>query len=133
MRPFVLNEDLDFLDRVEFHLHPSFAQPIRVVTEPPFEISEAGWGEFDIALILHFKNQAEQPIQLIHSLRLYDDPQKLSKKPVVNETYDELLFVEPMERFYSSVLTQHRDIPISKNKYLPTCMNQIRSHGECLD
>ena len=40
-------EDLGyFVEKVVFKLHPSFAQPVREVTKPPFEVSEKGWGEF---------------------------------------------------------------------------------------
>ena len=42
-------EDLGyFVEKVVFKLHPSFAQPVREVTKPPFEVSEKGWGEFDV-------------------------------------------------------------------------------------
>jgi YEATS domain-containing protein 4 len=41
-------EDISyFVSKVVFFLHESFAQPVRTVTEPPFELSENGWGEFD--------------------------------------------------------------------------------------
>ncbi len=36
--------------QVKFTLHPSFEQPERVVTAPPFEVTETGWGEFEIAI-----------------------------------------------------------------------------------
>ena len=41
-------EDLSYaISKVAFHLHPSFAQPIREITSPPFEVTETGWGEFE--------------------------------------------------------------------------------------
>jgi YEATS domain-containing protein 4 len=49
------NEDLGVvIKRVIFQLHPSFNNPTRVVESPPFEISECGWGEFEIAISLFF-------------------------------------------------------------------------------
>lgn len=49
------NEDLSVvIKRVVFHLHPSFNNPTRVVESPPFELSESGWGEFEIAITLVF-------------------------------------------------------------------------------
>ena len=41
-------EDLSLvIDKVIFQLHASFAQPTRELTEPPFEVTERGWGEFE--------------------------------------------------------------------------------------
>ncbi len=34
--------------QVTFYLHPSFNNPARDMTESPFEVSEMGWGEFEI-------------------------------------------------------------------------------------
>lgn len=49
------NEDLGVvIKRVVFQLHPSFNNPTRVVESPPFELSECGWGEFEIAITLFF-------------------------------------------------------------------------------
>lgn len=51
------NEDLGVvIKRAVFQLHPSFNNPVRVVESPPFEISECGWGEFEIAISLFFHN-----------------------------------------------------------------------------
>lgn len=49
------NEDLSVIvKRAVFQLHPSFHNPTRVVEQPPFELSESGWGEFEIAITLYF-------------------------------------------------------------------------------
>jgi YEATS domain-containing protein 4 len=49
------NEDLTaVVKKVVFQLHPSFNNPTRVVESPPFEVSECGWGEFEIAINLFF-------------------------------------------------------------------------------
>uniref|UniRef100_A0A2C9WCL1 YEATS domain-containing protein n=1 Tax=Manihot esculenta TaxID=3983 RepID=A0A2C9WCL1_MANES len=51
------NEDLGVvIKRVVFQLHPSFNNPTRVVDSPPFELSECGWGEFEIVITLVFHN-----------------------------------------------------------------------------
>jgi YEATS domain-containing protein 4 len=36
--------------QVTFHLHSSFNQPQRVMHSPPFELTETGWGEFEIGV-----------------------------------------------------------------------------------
>ena len=37
-----------------FQLHPSFNDPTTVVESAPYELSESGWGEFEIAITLFF-------------------------------------------------------------------------------
>ncbi|KAK1413080.1 hypothetical protein QVD17_34827 [Tagetes erecta] len=102
------NEDLSVVvKRVVFQLHSSFNNPMRVVEAPPFELSESGWGEFEIAITLHFHSDvSEKPLHLYHHLKLYpeDDSGSLSvKKPVVVESYDEVVFAEPSEGLYARV------------------------------
>ena len=60
------NEDISVVvKRVVFQLHSSFNNPTRVVDGPPFELSESGWGEFEIVITLHFHNDVcEKPLHL---------------------------------------------------------------------
>ena len=52
------NEDLSYLiEKVVFHLHSSFQNPIKEIYKPPFEIQEVGWGEFEILIRIHFAPQ----------------------------------------------------------------------------
>lgn len=59
--------------RVDFHLHPSFANPVRSFARPPYEVTERGWGEFEIVVHVFFHDANEEPVQFIHQLRLYED------------------------------------------------------------
>lgn len=36
--------------QVVFTLHSSFANPTRELVEPPYEVTEHGWGEFEIVV-----------------------------------------------------------------------------------
>lgn len=38
--------------QVVFQLHPSFDIPMREYTHPPYELTETGWGEFEIAVLV---------------------------------------------------------------------------------
>ncbi|KAL0923330.1 hypothetical protein M5K25_007382 [Dendrobium thyrsiflorum] len=102
------NEDLGVIvKRVVFQLHPSFNNPTRIVESPPFELSESGWGEFEIAITLFFHNDVcDKQLDLYHQLKLYpeeDNGPQSTKKPVVIETYDEIVFFEPSEAFFLRV------------------------------
>ncbi|CAI5516118.1 unnamed protein product [Closterium sp. Naga37s-1] len=94
---------------VVFQLHPSFSNPTRIVERPPFMLSESGWGEFEIAMTIVFHADAsEMPAELTHHLRLYPEGsapnQPLStKRPVVAEQYDELVFCEPQIAFFHRI------------------------------
>ena len=37
------------ISKVVFNLHPSFKEPVRTLEKPPYEVTETGWGEFEIA------------------------------------------------------------------------------------
>lgn len=70
------------------------------VEKYPFEINQTGWGEFDIGVKIFFHDPAEKPVELTHGLKLYPEQntqQQSTKKPVVSEHYDEIVFCEPTE------------------------------------
>lgn len=40
----------------------------------PFELTETGWGEFEIGVVLHFApDSQEKDLELFHRLKLYSD------------------------------------------------------------
>lgn len=82
---------------VTFTLHHSFAQPNREITQPPFEVTETGWGEFEIAIHILFHDPSQPPVSVVHLLKLHPSPhtQASQHKPVVSETYDEIVFIDP--------------------------------------
>ncbi|XP_074278166.1 transcription initiation factor TFIID subunit 14b-like [Silene latifolia] len=137
------NEDLGVVvKRAVFQLHSSFNNPTRVVEYPPFELSECGWGEFEIAITLYFHNDVcDKPLSLYHHLKLYpeDDSGPLStKKPVVVESYDEVIFSEPSDAFIARVHNHPAvNIPrLSTGIHLPVPVpveNDKRKKGDTKD
>ncbi|KAG2694216.1 hypothetical protein I3843_08G126500 [Carya illinoinensis] len=102
------NEDLGVvIKRVVFQLHPSFNNPTRVVESPPFELSECGWGEFEIGISLFFHNDiCDKQLDLFHHLKLYPEDEsgpQTTKKPVVVESYNEIVYPDPSENFLARV------------------------------
>ncbi|GAX27462.1 YEATS domain-containing protein 4 [Fistulifera solaris] len=106
-------EDLSVvLEKVIFQLHPSFAQPTRELTEPPYEVTERGWGEFEAQIRLIWKDPSEQSVLLSQPIKLYppgapltaqQQLQQSTETPVVSETYDEIVITNPTESFYQQL------------------------------
>ncbi|XP_065183734.1 YEATS domain-containing protein 4-like [Sycon ciliatum] len=91
------NEDMSiWVKRVQFKLHDSYPNPTRIVTKPPYEVTESGWGEFEINVKIFFNDANEKPVNTYHLLKLFhSDATGIIKKHVVSELYDEIIFTEP--------------------------------------
>lgn len=91
--------------KVVFSLHPSFPEPVREVVEPPYAVSETGWGAFEVGIEVHLRGGAGV-VRLAHMLKLFADASggssaplvgaaaaSAAEKPVLSEHYDELVFM----------------------------------------
>lgn len=64
-----------FIRRVQFKLHESFPSPLRTVDKPPFQVTETGWGEFEIIVKIWWVAEAsEKFLQTQHYLKLHPWP-----------------------------------------------------------
>jgi len=45
-----------------FKLHESYSDALRTVTKPPYEVTETGWGEFEIIIKIYFVDASERPV-----------------------------------------------------------------------
>lgn len=103
------DEDLsEYIRRVEFNLHSTFAQPKRVVESPPFQVEEQGWGEFEVSMRIYFQDINERPLEVKHWLKLRpsegeDTGIDYSVTPLVSEVMDEIVFTSPHEWFYEKL------------------------------
>lgn len=59
-------------EKVTYHLHPTFANPDRTVTEPPFMIQEQGWGGFPLDISVFFLDKAGER-KLPHDLNFLQE------------------------------------------------------------
>lgn len=109
-------QDLSFLiKKVEFQIHESFPEPLIVCDKEPYEIHNAGYGEFPITITITFNDPLERPLEYTHQLKFEADPtmsleqnkqQKRLMAPVIYERYNEIVFYEPTEAF-AKVLTEN--------------------------
>jgi YEATS domain-containing protein 4 len=85
-----------YISKVTFRLHDSFLQPTRIYDKAPYEVTETGWGEFEIKITVTFLDDLEKPVSFSHHLQLHPSPNSdLSAKYVVLESYDEFVFHDP--------------------------------------
>ncbi|KAJ2778985.1 transcription factor TFIIF complex subunit Tfg3 [Coemansia interrupta] len=62
---------LPYVKKVEFMLHETFKDPHKVITHEPFAVTEQGWGEFDLEIVVHFHHSSET-FKIIHDLNFHD-------------------------------------------------------------
>lgn len=113
------NEDMTtYVKKVHFKLHESYPNQNRVVTKPPYEVTETGWGEFEIVIKIYFVDPSERPVTVYHILKLFQSETNimLGKKQLVSEFYDELIFSEPSV-LMQQMLTSSRQITLGPYKH----------------
>lgn len=99
------NEDMStWVKKIHFKLHESYANANRTLAKPPYEVTETGWGEFEVVIKLHFHDPNERPVTLYHILKLFQSPivegeisTQDTKKGLVSESYEEIVFQEPSQ------------------------------------
>ncbi|EJD53663.1 yeats-domain-containing protein, partial [Auricularia subglabra TFB-10046 SS5] len=120
-----------FIKRVTFKLHETYPNPNRNVDKPPFEVSETGWGEFEVQIRIFFVPESgEKPITFYHHLKLHPwsatagPPEPTLAQPgapaaptgplgVHAWQYDEVVFNDPFQAFLN-VLMQHPPTPLPR-------------------
>lgn len=119
-----------FIKRVAFKLHDTYPNPTRNIDKPPFEVSETGWGEFEIQIRITFiAESGEKAITFYHHLKLHPwtlsgDPEippletAIALGPVHSWQYDEIVFNDPFQSFLN-ILTAHPPTPLPKSKRRP--------------
>ncbi|XP_063425180.1 YEATS domain-containing protein 2-like isoform X2 [Mytilus trossulus] len=77
-----------YIKKVWFFLHPSYRPNDLVeVSQPPFHLTRRGWGEFPVRVQLHFKDQRNKRVDIIHQLKLdrtYTGLQTLGSETLVD-------------------------------------------------
>lgn len=113
-------EDLSqCISKVIFQLHASFAQPFREITQPPFEVTERGWGEFEAQIRIVWKDPDEKSTVIPHGIKLYPPgtpvtntiPESSTQEPVVAEQYEEVVFTNPKESFFRQLQRLAHTVP----------------------
>ncbi|XP_028140538.1 YEATS domain-containing protein 4 [Diabrotica virgifera virgifera] len=113
------NEDMStYIKKVQFKLHESYANQNRIVVKPPYELSETGWGEFEIVIKIYFHDPNERPVTMYHILKLFhsgntQDIGIEQSKGLVSESYDEIIFQDPTQLMHH-LLTNVKHLPVGR-------------------
>ncbi|RUS87133.1 hypothetical protein EGW08_005133 [Elysia chlorotica] len=113
------NEDMSaYVKKINFKLHDSYPSPNRIVTKPPYEVTETGWGEFEIIIKIYFNDPQERPVTIYHLLKLFQSETDvmLGKKSLVVEYYDEMVFQDPTVTM-TSMLANTTSLGVSTHKH----------------
>ncbi|GAA5983310.1 hypothetical protein JCM11641_002260 [Rhodosporidiobolus odoratus] len=140
------------IKKVTFKLYETYKNPLRSIEQPPFEVTETGWGEFDIVIKVFFVPESnEKPLTFNHHLKLHPWPidpilyhQPIAPgdppnpelvghpapvlSPVHSWQYEEIVFTEPTETFYATLL-EHRPSPLPKSNRHPKLLTHPLSAG----
>ena len=147
-----------FVKRVTFKLHDTYQNAVRSkskngplalfrnfknqiivcdpldIDKPPFEVSETGWGEFEVHIRISFIPEAgEKQVSLYHHLKLHPwmegensapppIEQALKLGPVHSWQYDEIVFNDPFQAFLNT-LTAHPPTPLPRTSKRPVPYN----------
>lgn len=116
------NEDLSyFIKEVVFTLHSTFENNVRTFKKWPYELYSSGWGEFDIKITIHFIDETIKPIDFVHFLKLYPPANQApsTKKPIVSEFFDEIVFVNPKKQLRESLINSNNLIKNDSSIQIP--------------
>ncbi|KAI7871346.1 yeats family-domain-containing protein [Spinellus fusiger] len=87
------------LDRVEYILHPTFANPRRVMNKEPYLLQEKGWGEFDMRIMLYFTRDLADPEIVLFDLNFAHSTYTVHHKlvfPMPSPELEALLSMDPV-------------------------------------
>ncbi|GAA5990601.1 hypothetical protein JCM5350_001050 [Sporobolomyces pararoseus] len=158
-------DDLSYMiKKVTFKLYETYKNPLRTIESPPFEVTETGWGEFDIVIKIFFQPEAsEKPLTLNHHLKLHpwpidpilyaqpsliqdpasgvppqvlaegEQPKLVQPVPIISPVhawqYEEIIFNEPTEQFYSTLLSNPPTPLPPSNRFPETLTNPLSGGG----
>lgn len=109
-----------YISKITFKLHATYDQPSRTVESAPFEVTETGWGEFDIQIKITFHDfTLEKPIQFNHRLQLHPYGTQAKDSPIVESIqYEEIVFNEPTEALFEKMtLKPGNNLPEKSGKF----------------
>ncbi|KAF2183527.1 yeats-domain-containing protein [Zopfia rhizophila CBS 207.26] len=102
-----------WLNKVQFKIFNTYENPLRTCENPPFEVTETGWGGFSIDIRLHFQpisGEKAQYRQHFLQLEKYGDEKMQAKQEsegcVRSEFLEVVQFNEPTEALFEALTSE---------------------------
>uniref|UniRef100_A0A0K0EF18 YEATS family protein n=1 Tax=Strongyloides stercoralis TaxID=6248 RepID=A0A0K0EF18_STRER len=115
-----LNEDISkYVKKIQFKLHESYDNNVRVVDTPPYQVCETCWAESEVMIKIFFIDSSEKPITLYHYVRIKEDGATFvgDDGTIVAEHYDELIFKEPSPLMERSLMEAVKKNELNSNQF----------------
>lgn len=110
LRPYdPAQDDFSYIKKTQIILHPTFSNHTRNFTKLPMEVSESGWGEFEITIRMLFVDDSTHDISFL--LKLYPADGTRPRELCMFEYVDELVFLEPTEHLHQVLQQQQQQQP----------------------
>lgn len=106
--------DLDIIQKCKFYLHPTFANHVRLIKNPPYMVQETGWGEFDIKIAGTFKHHSGS-FRILHDLLFADDAYIVDYSVEIQNCSLEL--AKMLKPFYDLDIPENTEIQYPKIKF----------------
>ena len=114
-----------YIKAVEFKLHHTYNQSLRVCKSPPYEVTETGWGEFDVEITIRWNDSTLAPLVAVHHIKLYKvetDPPHLLKLDLLASN-DKIL---EFDADNSVISTQYRELIFDVDKCNPDFIKSLQ-------
>jgi YEATS domain-containing protein 4 len=102
-----------WLNKVQFKIFNTYENPLRTCENPPFEVTETGWGGFSIDIRLHFQpisGEKAQYRQHFLQLEKYGDAKQQEEQErtgcVRSEFLEVVQFNEPTEALFEALTSE---------------------------
>lgn len=102
-----------WLNKVQFKIYNTYENPLRTCDNPPFEVTETGWGGFTIDIRLHFQPISGEKAQYRHhflQLEPYGTEEQKAEQVrtgmVRSEFLEVVQFNEPTEALYEALTAE---------------------------
>ena len=102
-----------WLNKVQFKIFNTYENPLRTCENPPFEVTETGWGGFNIDIRLHFQpisGEKAQYRQHFLQLEKYGDEKQQAQQEasgcVRSEFLEVVQFNEPTEALLEALTAE---------------------------
>ena len=96
-----------YVKKVNFKLHDSYANANRTLTKPPYEVTETGWGEFEIVIKIYFQDPSERPVTIYHILKLFQTGESILDHYTLYEIYNYIyMHMQPNHSLFINIFFQ---------------------------